>query len=48
MKFTEEKLEETFAELLEKEGYRNTLGSDLIRNLEDVLIEWDYYSLNFI
>jgi type I restriction enzyme R subunit len=41
MKFTEEKLEETFAELLEKEGYRNTLGSDLIRNLEDVLIEED-------
>jgi type I restriction enzyme, R subunit len=41
MKFTEEKLEETFAELLEKEGYRSTLGSDLIRNLEDVLIEED-------
>lgn len=41
MKFTEEKLEKAFTELLEQEGYPHHLGSSINRKPEDVLIEED-------
>jgi len=41
MKFTEEKLEQVFIELLEKEGYSYHLGSTINRQFDDVLIEED-------
>lgn len=41
MKFTEEKLEATFAELLEKQGYPHCLGMELVRREDEVLIEGD-------
>ena len=41
MKFTEEKLEKAFAELLGHEGFKHQLGSTIIRNPEEVLIEED-------
>ncbi len=42
MQFTEAKLEATFIELLEQEGYPHTLGAELIRNPEDVIIKEDF------
>ncbi|MEY2905526.1 MAG: hypothetical protein RJA52_1542, partial [Bacteroidota bacterium] len=36
MKFTEEKLEKAFIELLEKEGFSHNLGITITRNPEDV------------
>lgn len=41
MKFTEEKLEIAFAELLEKEGYVHCLGNSIDRRVDQVLIEED-------
>lgn len=39
MKFTEEKLEKAFSELLEQESYPHHLGSSINRKPEEVLIE---------
>src|SRR5574344_259449 len=44
MKFTEEKLEQAFTELLEQQGYTHHLGESIVRNIEDVLIEADLES----
>jgi len=41
MKFTEEKLESAFVELLDIEGYPHYLGNAITRSLEEVLIEKD-------
>lgn len=41
MKFTEEKLERAFTELLGQEGFAHQLGVTLARNPDDVLIEED-------
>lgn len=41
MKFTEEKLEKVFIELLEQEGFTYCLGNSFVRSEEDVLIEGD-------
>lgn len=41
MKFTEAKLEETFTEILNIEGYPHSLGETLTRASDDVLIETD-------
>lgn len=41
MKFTEEKLEKAFAELLAKEGYSHHLGFTITRQPDEVLIEED-------
>lgn len=41
MKFTEAKLEETFTEILNAEGYIHSLGETLTRASEDTLIETD-------
>lgn len=41
MKFTEEKLERAFTELLEQEGFSHHLGITITRKPEDVLIEED-------
>lgn len=41
MKFTEEKLERAFTELLEQEGYPHHLGATIARNPDEVLIEND-------
>jgi type I restriction enzyme R subunit len=41
MKFTEEKLEEAFTELLGQEGFPHHLGNTLVRSVDDVLIEED-------
>ena len=41
MKFTEEKLEKAFAELLAKEGHSHHLGVTITRQPEEVLIEED-------
>ena len=41
MKFTEAKLEQTFIELLEQEGYPYTHGNTIKRSPEEVLIEED-------
>lgn len=41
MKFTEEKLEKAFTELLEQEGFPHHLGITITRKPEDVLIEED-------
>ncbi len=48
MKFTEEKLEQVFTELLENEGYPHYLGSTISRSEDEVLIEEDLknYLLN--
>jgi type I restriction enzyme R subunit len=42
MKFTEEKLEHAYIELLEQEGYPHHLGNTLSRSKEDVIIEEDF------
>ena len=41
MKFTEEKLEKAFTELLGQEGFSHHLGITITRKPEDVLIEED-------
>ena len=41
MKFTEEKLETAFTELLTQEGYRHILGATITRKPDEVLIEKD-------
>ncbi len=41
MKFTEEKLEHAYIELLEQEGYPHHLGNTLSRSEDDVIIEDD-------
>ncbi|MCB0457558.1 MAG: type I restriction endonuclease subunit R, partial [Flavobacteriaceae bacterium] len=41
MKFTEDKLEQVFTQLLGQEGYPHTLGTTLLRNPDLVLIEED-------
>ena len=41
MKFTEEKLEQVFIELLEQQGFLYVSGSEIPRNSDDVLIETD-------
>ncbi|MFY8019984.1 MAG: type I restriction endonuclease, partial [Bacteroidia bacterium] len=48
MKFTEEKLEHAFIELLSNEGFPHFLGNTLSRSLEEVIIEEDLiqYFLN--
>ncbi|MGO1751719.1 MAG: type I restriction endonuclease subunit R [Psychroflexus sp.] len=46
MKFTEAKLEETFVELLGKEGYSHYSGNDIERTPDEVLIEEDL--INFL
>jgi type I restriction enzyme R subunit len=46
MKFTEEKLERAFTELLANEGFPHHLGNTLIRSVDDVIIEEDL--LNYL
>ncbi len=46
MNFTEEKLEHSFIQLLEQEGYSHCHGNSLTRNSDEVLIEDDL--LNFL
>ena len=41
MSFTEAQLEQTYAQLLEQEGYRHVLGNTLQRAPDEVLIEAD-------
>lgn len=41
MKFTEEKLERAFTELLGQEGFRHCLGNSIVRSADEVLIEED-------
>jgi type I restriction enzyme R subunit len=41
MKFTEAKLEQAFADMLNQQGYPHVLGSSIERSEEDVLIEAD-------
>ncbi len=41
MKFTEEKLEQAFIELLEQEGYQHTLGANIERADDEVIIRDD-------
>ncbi len=45
MKFTEEKLERAFSELLGQEGFAHHLGNTIIRKPDKVLIEEDLISL---
>jgi len=47
MKFTEERLEVSFAELLDNEGYLHQHGDTIVRHLDDVLIEEDLRSFLF-
>ena len=44
MKFTEEKLEKAFTELLNSEGFTHQLGATIMRKPDDVLIEDDLQS----
>ena len=46
MKFTEQKLEKAFTELLGQEGYPYHLGNTITRKPDEVLIE-DYFQ-NFL
>lgn len=48
MKFTEEKLEKAFTDLLAKEGFPHHLGNNLVRSVDEVIIEEDLinYLLN--
>lgn len=41
MKFTEEKLEKAFIELLANEGFQHYLGNTLVHNADEVIIEAD-------
>jgi type I site-specific restriction-modification system R (restriction) subunit len=43
MKFTEANLEQTFAELLQNEGYAHSLGETIVRNTDEALIESDLH-----
>ncbi len=43
MKFTEDKLEQAFSELLEQQGYPHCLGNTLSRQLDEVLIDCDLH-----
>lgn len=43
MKFTENKLEQSFTELLTQEGYPHSLGNTLLRQIDEVLIESDLH-----
>ncbi|MBP1644753.1 MAG: type site-specific deoxyribonuclease, HsdR family [Bacteroidetes bacterium] len=47
MKFTEERLEASFAHLLTNEGYLHQHGNTIVRNVDDVLIEDDLRSFLF-
>lgn len=47
MSFTEAQLEHTFANLLEQEGYKHTLGNMLARQPDEVLIEQDIQNYLF-
>lgn len=42
MKFTEEKLEHAYIDLLENEGYSHQLGITIARTEDDVIIEDDF------
>ena len=42
MKFTEQKLEKAFTELLGQEGYPHHLGITITRKPDEVLIENDF------
>ena len=44
MKFTEDKLEKVFSELLEQEGYSHCQGNTLTRQSDEVLIESDLHN----
>jgi type I restriction enzyme, R subunit len=44
MKFTEEKLEHAFIELLGKENFPHHLGNTIVRTVDEVLIEADLHS----
>ena len=44
MKFTEERLEQAFIELLRQEDIPHVLGGDIIRSEEEVLIKEDLKS----
>ena len=44
MKFTEEKLEQTFIELLGNEGFPHRSGNNIVRSDDEVLIEDDLKS----
>jgi type I restriction enzyme R subunit len=46
MKFTEEKLEKAFTELLEIEGFTHHIGNTIVREPDDVIIESDL--LNYL
>ena len=46
MKFTEEKLEKAFTELLDIEGFPHHLGNTIIRAVDEVIIESDL--LNYL
>ena len=46
MKFTEEKLEKAFIELLANENFPHRLGNTIVRAVDEVLIEEDL--LNFL
>ncbi|MEA4936677.1 MAG: HsdR family type I site-specific deoxyribonuclease [Paludibacter sp.] len=47
MKFTEEKLERAFTELLEQEGFPHHMGMTIIRKPDEVLIEEDLQAFLF-
>lgn len=47
MKFTEDKLEETFTQLLEEEGFSHFLGESIKRKSDEVLIEKDFVDFLF-
>lgn len=44
MKFTEDKLEKAFSQLLEREGYPHSLGNTINRQIDEVIIEEDLRS----
>jgi type I restriction enzyme R subunit len=47
MKFTEEKLERAFCELLEQQGFRHQSGGTIVRKPDEVLIEEDLRTFLF-
>ena len=47
MKFTEEKLEKAFIELLGQEGFPHHLGNSIARSSDEVLIEEDLFLTTF-
>ena len=48
MKFTEQKLEKAFTELLGQEGYPHHLVITITRKPDEVLIENDFQNLNLL